>query len=63
LKEKVITSSNEKFLGVYRDDIKGRGVKALKEFEKGEFVIEYKGLHSFVYSKLFVKRCKFRKLD
>jgi hypothetical protein len=43
------TGSTEEFLEIYTDEVKGRGIRALKAFRKGEFVVEYKGL-IFIYS-------------
>lgn len=37
------TGENEKLLEVYKCAEKGRGIRALKFFEKNEFVVEYKG--------------------
>uniref|UniRef100_A0A915DFH0 [histone H4]-lysine(20) N-methyltransferase n=1 Tax=Ditylenchus dipsaci TaxID=166011 RepID=A0A915DFH0_9BILA len=37
------SGSNEKYLGVCDFKDKGRGIRALRSFEKDEFVVEYKG--------------------
>ncbi|CAB3402173.1 unnamed protein product [Caenorhabditis bovis] len=43
LRDAIVKGTNEKFLEVYTDEIKGRGIRAGRNFNKGEFVIEYKG--------------------
>uniref|UniRef100_A0AC34RAN3 SET domain-containing protein n=1 Tax=Panagrolaimus sp. JU765 TaxID=591449 RepID=A0AC34RAN3_9BILA len=43
LKRKIYTGENEFDLIVESFEDKGRGVRAARAFEKGEFVIEYKG--------------------
>ncbi|CAD6190289.1 unnamed protein product [Caenorhabditis auriculariae] len=43
LRDAVLTGGNEKFLDVYKDPLKGRGIRAGRNFEKGDFVVEYKG--------------------
>jgi hypothetical protein len=37
------TGYNEDFLRIYDDEIKGRGIKTGRPFQKDEFVVEYKG--------------------
>ena len=39
----VKTGCNEDYLEIYTCETKGRGIRSLKEFSKGEFVVEYKG--------------------
>ena len=43
LREAIRRGSNEKYLEVYLDEVKGRCVRSLIEFSKGDFVVEYKG--------------------
>jgi hypothetical protein len=39
----ITAGANEQYLQMYKCDVKGRGIRSLKTFKKGEFVIEYKG--------------------
>ncbi|KAI1721150.1 SET domain-containing protein [Ditylenchus destructor] len=43
LQQLIKTGGNEKYLEIYESEEKGRGICTSKSFEKGEFVIEYKG--------------------
>ena len=43
LESAILLSSNEKFLEIYECKEKGRGIRSLKDFQKNDFVIEYKG--------------------
>ncbi|KAL3085316.1 hypothetical protein niasHS_010385 [Heterodera schachtii] len=43
LKELIDTGFNEDHLEVFRCSVKGRSVRASKCFQRGEFVVEYKG--------------------
>lgn len=43
LEELVITGANEVDLDVAMFEEKGRGLRALRPFSRGEFVVEYKG--------------------
>uniref|UniRef100_A0A8R1HUR5 [histone H4]-lysine(20) N-methyltransferase n=1 Tax=Caenorhabditis japonica TaxID=281687 RepID=A0A8R1HUR5_CAEJA len=44
LRDKVLKGTNERLLEVYKDAIKGRGIRAKCDFIKGEFVVEYRGV-------------------
>ncbi|PIC31063.1 hypothetical protein B9Z55_022098 [Caenorhabditis nigoni] len=49
MQEKIVNGSNEALLQVFKDPVKGRGLRTTVAFEKDDFVIEYKGdmiLHS-----------------
>ncbi|KAM3724202.1 Histone-lysine N-methyltransferase set-1 [Dirofilaria immitis] len=39
----ILTGSNEEFLEIFECEEKGRGIRALRNFQKNEFVVEYKG--------------------
>ncbi|CAI5444659.1 unnamed protein product [Caenorhabditis angaria] len=43
LRDALATGCNEKMLEIYTDPIKGRGIRAGRIFNKGDFVVEYKG--------------------
>jgi histone-lysine N-methyltransferase SETD8 len=43
LEELVVTGANEMDLDIAICEVKGRGLRALRPFNRGEFVVEYKG--------------------
>lgn len=44
LREKVLNGTNERLLEIYKDVVKGRGIRTRVNFEKGDFVVEYRGM-------------------
>ena len=45
LRDMVLKGSNERLLEVYKDVVKGRGIRTKINFDKGDFVVEYRGSH------------------
>ncbi|KAF1746600.1 hypothetical protein GCK72_023057 [Caenorhabditis remanei] len=41
--QKVLNKTNEPLLEIFTEKVKGRGIKTTVPFEKGDFVVEYKG--------------------
>ncbi|EFO83614.1 hypothetical protein GCK72_010704 [Caenorhabditis remanei] len=44
LRDMVLKGSNERLLEVYKDVVKGRGIRTKINFDKGDFVVEYRGV-------------------
>lgn len=44
LRDTVLKGTNERLLEVYKDVVKGRGIRTKVNFEKGDFVVEYRGM-------------------
>ncbi|CCD63213.1 Histone-lysine N-methyltransferase set-1 [Caenorhabditis elegans] len=44
LRDTVLKGTNERLLEVYKDVVKGRGIRTKVNFEKGDFVVEYRGV-------------------
>ncbi|CAL2036101.1 CBN-SET-1 protein [Caenorhabditis brenneri] len=43
LRDRIVNGTNEKLLEIYKDSVKGRGIRTTTNFDKGDFVVEYRG--------------------
>ncbi|CAI2348056.1 unnamed protein product [Caenorhabditis sp. 36 PRJEB53466] len=44
LRNMVLKGTNERLLEIYKDAVKGRGIRSKVNFNKGDFVVEYRGV-------------------